>query len=155
MPRFIQGTTGNSHEPSIILEVAPPGSLRDIRSNTIRGTYQLLPDGIASQNVPVFNNLPNLVRELLGQLIDPQILKIRSSHPVPRFLCYGPRTKDYGLTRTLRPMRQVARHRHAQRRIGAQLHIVDILVTAAAAQVVQKAFDLFQVARAQRARVGQ
>ena len=48
--------------------------------------------------------------------------------------------------RSRQAVRQVTRQRHAQRRVGPQLHVIDVLVAAAVLQLVDERFDLFQVA---------
>jgi hypothetical protein len=59
---FEQRTPGDSDKAAVLVMALPAAPFRDIRSDTVGGLDQLLPDGVAWQDVPFEDDLPNGIR---------------------------------------------------------------------------------------------
>jgi hypothetical protein len=77
---FVQRSSRNLYKTAIVLEIVTASSFGNVRANAIGASHDLLADRIFGKRVPSEHDFPNLVCQFLGQLVNPQILKICPAH---------------------------------------------------------------------------
>src|SRR5205814_413807 len=65
---------------TVVSRALATATFRQVRSNAIRSSYQLLTDRIASENLPGCHNIPNGIGQLFGKLVHAQVLKSNETH---------------------------------------------------------------------------
>jgi hypothetical protein len=75
--RFVQRAPRDFYKTPVVLEIVAASSFSNIRPDTIGAPDDLLADGVPGKSVPTKSDVPDFVRELFGQFVNPKIFKIR------------------------------------------------------------------------------
>jgi hypothetical protein len=78
--RFIQRSSRNSYKTPVVPEIVAAGSFGDVRPDTVGASDNLLANRVTGKAVPTKNDLPNFVRKLFGQFVNPKSFKICPIH---------------------------------------------------------------------------
>jgi hypothetical protein len=73
---FVQRTPGNLYKTLIILKIMAARSFGNICANAVSAPYDLFTDGVPGKHVPAENDFPNLISQILRQVVNPKIFKI-------------------------------------------------------------------------------
>ena len=74
---FVERTSRGANESAVVSIAASTFSFGKVGADTVRGSNQLLADCIPGEVIPNADELPYPVRDLFGQLLDPQPFEIR------------------------------------------------------------------------------
>jgi len=92
---FVERPSCDSNKSPIVLECSSACTFSDVRSDAIRGAYELFSYGILFKMLPMNRNIPDPIRQFFRQPINMQILEICSRHLLHP-LSELQRTTDHG-----------------------------------------------------------
>jgi len=92
MLRFVQRSSRDLYKAPVVLKIVAAGSFGYVRPDAVGAPHNLFADCITGKLVPTESDMPDLIGEFLGQLVDPEIFKIRPAH-TPQ--CYQLLTTDH------------------------------------------------------------
>jgi hypothetical protein len=75
VPSLVQRSSGDADESAVVLEASASGTFGNVRTNAVRGPYQLPAQGVLRQGMPSNDQRPNPIGDFLGQAIDPKTRK--------------------------------------------------------------------------------
>jgi hypothetical protein len=80
MLRFIQRAPRDPYKTPIVLKIVAAGSFGNVRTDAVGTPHDLLANRVFGKRIPSEHNFPNLIGQLLGQLVNPKIFKICPAH---------------------------------------------------------------------------